>query len=94
MNEQPNIDFALATLCSALELPSGTAIALFALGRTIGWIGHALEEYQADQLIRPRALHRATAAGVKGVIYLHSNPNATLRCHRFGCSQWLPGVLS
>jgi citrate synthase len=51
----PNIDFALATLCSVLELPSGTAILLFALGRTIGWLAHAREEYQADQLIRPRA---------------------------------------
>lgn len=55
LHKQPNIDFALAALCSALELPSGTAIALFALGRTIGWIGHAIEEYQVDQLIRPRA---------------------------------------
>jgi len=53
--EPPNIDFALATLCVALELPSGTALLLFALGRTIGWLGHALEEVQADQLIRPRA---------------------------------------
>ncbi len=55
LREQPNIDFALATLCSTLELPSGTAITLFALGRAIGWIGHAIEEYQADHLIRPRA---------------------------------------
>jgi citrate synthase len=30
-------------------------VALFALGRTIGWLGHAIEQYQADQLIRPRA---------------------------------------
>ena len=28
---------------------------LFALGRTIGWIAHALEEYASGQLIRPRA---------------------------------------
>jgi citrate synthase len=55
LQEQPNIDFALATLCSVLELPPGTAVTLFALGRTIGWIGHAIEEYQADHLIRPRA---------------------------------------
>jgi citrate synthase len=53
--EPPNIDFALATLCTALNLPPGTAIMLFALGRTIGWLGHAMEEYQADRLIRPRA---------------------------------------
>ena len=28
---------------------------LFALGRTIGWIGHAIEQYQIDRIIRPRA---------------------------------------
>jgi citrate synthase len=25
------------------------------MGRTIGWIGHALEQYQIDRMIRPRA---------------------------------------
>jgi citrate synthase len=53
--ERPNVDFGLATLCAALDLLPGTAMAIFALGRTIGWIGHAIEEYQMDQLIRPRA---------------------------------------
>ncbi|GIV78262.1 citrate synthase family protein [Litorilinea aerophila] len=51
----PNLDFALATLAQALELPAGRALALFALGRMAGWIGHALEQYQSDRLIRPRA---------------------------------------
>jgi citrate synthase len=55
IGQQPTIDFALAILASALHLPSGSALALFALGRTIGWIGHAIEQYQLDQLIRPRA---------------------------------------
>jgi citrate synthase len=55
LGEHPTIDFALAVLAMALRLPSGAAPALFALGRTIGWIGHAIEQYQLDQLIRPRA---------------------------------------
>lgn len=55
INQHPTIDFALAILASALRLPSGAALALFAMGRTIGWIGHAIEQYQLDQLIRPRA---------------------------------------
>jgi len=55
IGQHPTIDFALAVLTGALELPPGTALALFALGRTIGWIGHAIEQYQLDQLIRPRA---------------------------------------
>lgn len=51
----PTIDFSLATLAQTLNLPSGSALALFALGRTIGWVGHAIEQYQLDRLIRPRA---------------------------------------
>jgi citrate synthase len=53
--EHPTIDLALVTLARALELPPGSALALFALGRTIGWIGHAIEQYQLDRMIRPRA---------------------------------------
>jgi citrate synthase len=52
---KPTIDFALVALCSALNMPPGSALALFALGRIVGWIGHAIEQYQLDQLIRPRA---------------------------------------
>ena len=55
MGERPTVDFALATVSRALGLPAGGAVALFALGRTVGWIGHAIEQYQSDSLIRPRA---------------------------------------
>ena len=55
LGERPTIFFALVTLARALNLPPGGAIALFALGRTIGWIGHSIEQYQANQVIRPRA---------------------------------------
>lgn len=55
IGEHPTIDFGLATLSAALELPPGSPLTLFALGRTIGWIGHAIEQYQLDRIIRPRA---------------------------------------
>jgi len=55
MDEHPTVDFALATVARTLELPPGGAVALFALGRTVGWIGHAVEQYKSDSLIRPRA---------------------------------------
>lgn len=55
LGEHPTVDFGLVTLARALELPPGGAIALFALGRTVGWIGHAIEQYGSDSLIRPRA---------------------------------------
>jgi citrate synthase len=53
--ERANIDFALAVLTRALELPPDTPFALFALGRSVGWIAHALEQLQTGALIRPRA---------------------------------------
>jgi citrate synthase len=53
--ESPNLDFGLVTLARSLDLPPGSAMALFALGRTVGWIAHAIEQYGDNQLIRPRA---------------------------------------
>jgi len=55
MDERPNVDFALAVLARALGLPPGGALALFALGRTVGWVGHAIEQYETGKIIRPRA---------------------------------------
>jgi citrate synthase len=55
VRERPNIDFALAAVARVLRLPSGSPLALFAIGRSIGWIGHAIEQYALNQLIRPRA---------------------------------------
>jgi citrate synthase len=55
MDERPNVDFALVVLARVLGLPMGGALALFALGRTVGWIGHAIEQYETNRIIRPRA---------------------------------------
>ena len=60
---RPNLDFGLALVGRALSLPAGGALALFALGRTIGWIGHALEQYAEDRLIRPRARYTGVQPG-------------------------------
>lgn len=55
IGELPNLDFGLVALARAMKLPPGSAMALFALGRTIGWVGHAIEQYMQDRIIRPRA---------------------------------------
>ena len=55
MGERPTVDLGLVTLAQTLGLPSGGSVALFALGRTVGWIGHAIEQYESGSLIRPRA---------------------------------------
>jgi len=55
LNAQPSLDFALATVARVLALPPRSGLTLFAIGRTIGWIGHAIEQYATGQIIRPRA---------------------------------------
>jgi len=55
LNDEPNLDFGLAAIARAYRLPDDAPFLLFALGRTIGWIAHALEEYASGHLIRPRA---------------------------------------
>jgi len=53
--ERPTLDFALVTLARALGLPAESPLALFSLGRALGWIAHAIEQYADARLIRPRA---------------------------------------
>ncbi|MDF2772754.1 MAG: Citrate synthase [Geminicoccaceae bacterium] len=55
----PTVDPRAAVLIRLADA-SGNAAALeplllFTLGRTIGWIAHAIEEYASGRLIRPRA---------------------------------------
>ena len=55
LQDAPNLDAGLAAVTRAYRLPEPAPLLLFALGRTIGWIAHAIEEYASGQLIRPRA---------------------------------------
>jgi citrate synthase len=50
-----NIDFALAALARVLRLPPDAPMQIFTLGRTVGWLAHALEQQDTGRLIRPRA---------------------------------------
>lgn len=58
---RPTLDFALVALRRHLRLPQGSAFGLFALGRALGWIAHALEQRSQAQLIRPRAVYSGPA---------------------------------
>jgi citrate synthase len=51
----PNIDFALVALTRSFRLPPHAPLALFTLGRSVGWAAHAIEQITAGELIRPRA---------------------------------------
>ncbi|OKO70235.1 excisionase [Bradyrhizobium sp. NAS80.1] len=55
--EKPTIHFALVAVCRFLGLPRGSAFGLFALGRSVGWIAHALEQRANGSPIRPRAVY-------------------------------------
>jgi len=51
----PNVDLGLAAMSYALSLPAGAGSAIFAVSRTAGWIGHAVEQRLYGGVIRPRA---------------------------------------
>jgi citrate synthase len=53
--EPPSVDMALVALAGALGAPPGSAAGLFAIGRSAGWIAHALEQRAAGFMVRPRA---------------------------------------
>lgn len=55
LDERPNLDFGLTAVGRVLALPAGAPLALFAIGRTFGWIAHAIEQYETGAIIRPRA---------------------------------------
>jgi len=55
--QRPSVDFALVALRRHLALPVGAAFGLFALGRALGWLAHALEQRADPHVIRPRAAY-------------------------------------
>ena len=61
----PNMDLILAGFAHRLGLGPEPAMAIFALGRTAGWIAHAIEQASSGRLIRPRA--RYVGEPVKGL---------------------------
>ena len=51
----PNVDFGLGMAATVLGLPPGAALGIFLIARSVGWIAHAIEQYESGILIRPRA---------------------------------------
>ncbi len=49
-----NLDLALALVARVLDLPRDGAFALLAIGRSIGWLGHAMEQAAQGSHIRAR----------------------------------------
>jgi citrate synthase len=53
--EAPTVDIALVAVSAALGLRSGSAAAIFALGRALGYVAHIIEQREQGFLLRPRA---------------------------------------
>ncbi|HHH28610.1 MAG TPA: citrate synthase, partial [Polyangiaceae bacterium] len=51
----PNYDLGTTAIAAALGLGPHAATALFAIGRSAGWVAHVIEQRQAGFLLRPRA---------------------------------------
>jgi citrate synthase len=60
---EPNVDLALAALAHVTTMTRGAGEAIFAVARTAGWIAHALEEYDRNIPIRPRAVYTGPPPG-------------------------------
>ncbi len=58
----PNIEFALAVLVGVAGMIRGAGEAMFAIGRTAGWLAHAMEEYERNVPIRPRCVYTGPVA--------------------------------
>jgi len=58
---RPNLDFYLTVSTRMLGFQRGLPAAIFAIGRSAGWIAHGLEQYADNRLIRPRMRYRGIA---------------------------------
>ena len=63
LNLLPNVDLALAAVNLHLGGAAERGVALFALGRTVGWLAHACEAARQHRLIRPRARYVGVVPG-------------------------------
>ena len=52
---ETNVEFFTALLLDALGFPRDAFTAVFAIGRTAGWIAHAREQALSGRLIRPKS---------------------------------------
>lgn len=54
---QTNVEFYTALLLHSLEIPTELFTPLFAVGRSVGWLGHCIEQRKEGRLIRPQSIY-------------------------------------
>lgn len=62
---EPTLDSGLVAIAAAAGLPPFSAGALFAIGRTAGWVAHVREQRASGQLLRPRARYVGARAAAE-----------------------------
>lgn len=55
LNDRPTFEVGLVAISRAMDLPPGAPLMLFVLGRSLGLIAHAVEQYGSREVLRPRA---------------------------------------
>ncbi|MBB4634398.1 citrate/2-methylcitrate synthase [Longimicrobium terrae] len=55
LDDRPTFEIGLVALARAMELPEGAPLMLFVLGRSLGLVAHAVEQYGSREVLRPRA---------------------------------------
>ncbi|HEV3330932.1 MAG TPA: citrate synthase family protein [Bryobacteraceae bacterium] len=68
LHELPNLDFGLVAVARTFGLPEHAPLLMFALGRVVGWIAHAIEQYAEGNLIRPRARYTGPLPGAAATL--------------------------
>jgi citrate synthase len=55
LGDRPTVEVGLVALSRSLGLPAGAPLLLFVLGRSVGLVAHAVEQYGSREVLRPRA---------------------------------------
>jgi citrate synthase len=55
LEDRPTFEIGLVAVARAMELPAGAPLMLFVLGRSLGLVAHAVEQYASREVLRPRA---------------------------------------
>jgi citrate synthase len=56
----PNVDFAIAAFAERYDMIDNAGEVIFGIARTVGWLGHAIEEYRHRLRFRTRAVYTGT----------------------------------
>ncbi len=54
---ETNVEFYTAMLLDALGMPRAAFTPIFAMGRVVGWLAHAMEQQRTGRLIRPASVY-------------------------------------